>query len=164
MKRVLQVLVAVMALLALGNGSRVRYRANPDDVALLRLSWRTRGVAAKQCRKRTEEELEELPAHMRTPEVCEGRVANYRLNVRVDGGPVETLVLRAAGAHADRPIFVFKEIRLQPGNHSVDVDFFSTLHENPPHLKLARTFVVKSGEIAMITTDSDSGQLIMSGK
>ncbi|NIR39672.1 MAG: hypothetical protein GWO22_28105, partial [Actinobacteria bacterium] len=53
------------------------------DGALLRLSWRLRGVSIEECRTLSREELEALPAHMRRTEECTGRTVGYLLRVDV---------------------------------------------------------------------------------
>lgn len=161
MKRSAQIAVAVLLLLFIGALSRVGYMSGTRSDALLRLSWRTRGEAVKQCRKLTEEELEELPAHMRTPEVCTGRVASYQLDLSVDDRAFQPMRLRAAGAHADRPIYVFRELGLKPGEHNIAIAFYSTAHPNSERLTWRRRVSVKQGEILLVTADQETGQLAL---
>src|SRR5690606_15072501 len=91
--------------------------------AVLRLSWRVRGIRIQECRTLTPEELDALPPHMRRPEVCEGRIAPYRLRVRVDCRVLADTLVHAAGAREDRPVYVFREFRVVPGVHRVDLRF-----------------------------------------
>ncbi|HEX7091319.1 MAG TPA: hypothetical protein VF192_14350 [Longimicrobiales bacterium] len=127
MNAALRVAVAVvvtgMALAALAALSRAPYREPGADEAVLRLSWRVRGIRVQECRSLTPEELAALPPHMRRPEVCEGRIAPYRLRVRVDGRVLADTLVHAAGAREDRPVYVFREFRVLPGVHRVDLRF-----------------------------------------
>jgi hypothetical protein len=61
--------VSSAAMLLVGLGSRMPYRAAHHEAALLRLSWRIRGEHSEQCRDRTQAELDALPAHMRVARV-----------------------------------------------------------------------------------------------
>lgn len=161
MKRVLRLLMAAIALLAIGALTRVPFTPGTSDLALLRLSWRTRGEAAQECRNRTSAELEALPAHMRAPQICSGRVANYRLAVRIDDGPVRTRELRAAGARADRPIYVLWQDSLTPGRHEIEIEFYSMLHPDAPRLRLKRKVEVRQGDIVLVTYDDEEGDLFL---
>jgi hypothetical protein len=60
---------------------------------------------------------------MRREEVCEGRVLAYRLRVVLDGDTVADETVEPRGARADRPLYVFHEIRAQPGIRVLDVVF-----------------------------------------
>ncbi len=140
--------------------------AGPED-AMLRLSWRVQGTMIEECRTRTPEELEALAPHMRTPRVCTGRGADYELSVEVDERAVARDTLRAAGARRDRPVYVFREIDLEPGSYEVTVDFRALV---PPGFAgssqpLAYGFdgAVSLGpaQIALLTVDSSGRALVL---
>lgn len=122
-RAVLGVALVVASALAMGAASRFSYRADPGDEAELRLTWRTRAPLVEECRRLTQEEQDALPVHMRREEICEGRVASYRLEVRVDGAVLHRSTVRGAGARGDRPLYVFEALRLDPGHHDVHVVF-----------------------------------------
>lgn len=107
---------------ALGALSRVPY-GDPAEQAVLRLSWRVRGPRISECRTLTPDELDALPAHMRRPQVCEGRNLPYELLVEVDGHVVDAGLVLAAGARQDRPLYYHRQITLAPGTHHVRVRF-----------------------------------------
>jgi hypothetical protein len=117
--------LASVAILAIGAATRVPWTATPADRALLRLSWRAESETMQECRSLTEEELAELPVHMRTPEVCERRAVPYLLKVDIDGRTFLDDTLHGSGAREDRPVYVFREFALRPGTHAVDVEFFA---------------------------------------
>jgi len=139
--------------------SRVPISGASDEEALLRLSWRTIGIRIEECRRRTEEELAALAAHMRTPEVCTGRQAEYALSVVVDGDTVVQDTLIPAGARRDRPIYVFEDVPLVPGQYHVAVDFEALLPEGydpegrPVSFSWEGEVALTSGRIALITLD-----------
>jgi hypothetical protein len=108
-RAVLGLMLATLVLTGVGAGTRVPYRFSESDEAVLRLSWRLRGVRVEECRRLTAGELERLPAHMRREEVCEGRIAPYRLTLEIDGHQVEDGLVHASGARADRPLYVYRE-------------------------------------------------------
>ena len=121
--RVLPIVAASALMLGLiGWGSRADYRGASAEHALLRLSWRMRGERIENCRDRTQAELDALPVHMRTPRICETTPVPYRITVRIDGGPADTMTVLPAGAKHDRPIYVLRDIVMTPGEHRVIVN------------------------------------------
>lgn len=116
--------VAVAAILAaaIAAGSRFPWTGE-GETAIVRLSWRARGEKVEECRPLTEREQADLPVHMRRSEICEGRVLPYALRVAIDGKVVVSDMLHGAGAREDRPVYVFREIRVEPGIHSLRIDF-----------------------------------------
>ena len=117
------VVVSALATASLGWLARAPYHPPGSDTGLLRLSWRLRGEKVESCRPRTQAELDALPVHMRTPEVCEGRLVAYRLIVQVDSGQPDTVRIVPGGARGDRPVFVLHDMPLAAGPHRVRVSF-----------------------------------------
>ena len=156
-----RILIGLALLVAVGALSRAPYDSHRVDDAVLRLSWRLRGEPVQQCRNRTPAELEALPVHMRTPQVCSGRVSSYRLLVQIDDRVLPPMELRAAGAHADRPIYVFKEAPLSPGQHTIAVELFNTLHPDAHRLRFRERVNAKSGDVLLITHDDERGLFLL---
>lgn len=150
-------------LFGVGALSRVPYPgANArQTIALVRLSWRTRGDRLQLCRARTPEELARLPAHMRTPEVCAPEVTPYRLRVHIDGALVRERVVAAAGARADRPLYVFDQFRTRAGAHLVDVEFTPADNlRGAAGLRLRTRVELRPNQILLITHDPAQNRLI----
>ena len=116
-------LCSAAPVLLMGWLSRAPYDPPGSDAAVLRMSWRLRGQRIEECRPRTQAELDALPVHMRTPEICEGHLVAYRLVVRVGDAPADSLVFVPQGAKGDRPVFVMHEVPLAPGPQRVRVSF-----------------------------------------
>lgn len=156
----------VLALLLTGSVvglSQAPYTVESDDAARVRLSWRFR-ASVEECRELSEEELADLPAHMRRPVVCERRVPPHRLRVEVDGRSVLDEVIRAAGAQRDRPLYVFREITVAPGLHRVRIGFARVdgggeAREDADALSLETTLDLGPREVGLIVYDADAGVL-----
>lgn len=172
--RVAGVLVAVAFTGALAALSRVPYAEHEAGDALVRLAWRFRSDRVTRCRPLSADELAKLPRHMRQPEVCEGGLRPYRLTVEVDGVPRGDDTIRAAGATSDRPLFVFAEILVAPGEHRVRVLFEpvgsgeggvvpagSAGPVAPPPLRLDTAVTLGARQIGLITLDTDRGVLVV---
>lgn len=123
LSRGIGVLLALAITGAVGGLSQMPWSVDAGGPALIRFSWRAAGQRVEQCREPTAEDLAGLPDHMRPQEICERAMRPYQLRISVDGQLVTDQVLRAAGAQADRPIYVFVEHPVEPGAHAVRVDF-----------------------------------------
>lgn len=162
--------VAVVLTLGISAGSRVPVTFSSADDALLRLSWRMRGITAQACRTLPQEELERLPVHMRNPEACIGVIASYTLDVSVDGRVLAADTVRPPGARGDRPLNVLREYPLAPGDHQVSVRFRALLPagvEAPPEgiIEVAWEGSLRLGGrgVALVTLDEAGRMLVVRG-
>ena len=145
-------------------------QADPDE-AIIRLSWRALGVRLEECRRLTEEELEALAPHMRTPESCTGRNADYELRVTLAGAGVVTDTVHPTGLRTDRPVYVLRDFPVVPGSHKVTVSFKALV---PPEVTARRDtaplalsyegeLTLAAAEIALITLDPTGTALVRRG-
>lgn len=184
--------LAVAGVAAMGALTRTDHTATPADRAEIRLAWRARVPQMEECRRLTEAEQAELPAHMRREVVCEGRVASYRLEVVVDGAVRHRAVVEGAGARGDRPLYVFEAVPVAPGRHSVRVVFERIGSDRddeaagsrggdptgsgdrtgprsergrgvPDRLLLEERVELAGGDVLLITYDGEAEQLVVGG-
>jgi hypothetical protein len=162
MRWFLLVLVSGAAVLAIGWLARAPYQPPGGDSAVLRLSWRLRGERNETCRPRTQAELDVLPVHMRTPQICEGALVAYRLTVRLDDRAADTSRVVPAGAKADRPIYVFDEKRLVPGPHRVRITFAreDSVASGIAAFSFDTVLNTVAGEVELITMDAGGHGLV----
>jgi hypothetical protein len=166
--------LAMATAAALGALTRVPYTLEGAGDAELRLTWRTRASQVEECRRLSEAEREALPAHMRREEICEGRVASYSLEVRIDGEVRHASTVRGAGARGDRPLYVFDAIRLPTGHHEVEVVFerigatgadsamiAGRSGSVPDRLVLREPVELGAGEVALVTYDATARRLVL---
>ena len=97
-------------------------RAATADFAQVRLSLSARPERVEQCRQLSDDELARLPAHMRLRTQCEGYSASYRLAIVVDGQSLVLDTLRGGGLRHDRPIHVFREYDVPPGEKRLRIE------------------------------------------
>jgi hypothetical protein len=153
------VALAVFTTLAVGALSRVPYGVRDGETSLVRLSWRYRGEREEECRELSEEELARLPAHMRQPIVCEGQAVSFLLEVTIDGAAAARDTIRAAGARADRPLYVFRELPVTPGAHALRVSLRSLAGDGD--LDLDTRVDLAAGEVALVTLDAEGARLVL---
>lgn len=170
-RRTLGAVTAAASLALLGALSRVPYAAEPGAQALLRLAWRARGERVEQCRRLTPAELARVPAHMRQEFQCASRIVPYRLRVALDGREVINALVQAAGARHDRPLYVFRELRVPPGPHALAVRFARAETvpaagredetTTPPELRLDTAVLFLSRRAALVTYDEEQRRLTL---
>lgn len=110
---------------------------------------------------------------MRQEEVCEGRILPYRLVVELDGVAAVDEVIHGAGAREDRPLYVSRDLPVQPGPHRLAVTFARESHavgdsaiatgglRTPAHLTLDTTVAVASRRVVLVTYDEEREQLVV---
>lgn len=172
--RALGWLVAVLAVLATAALSRAPQRTGADESGVLRLSWAGRPDRIEVCRAVSESELANLPRHMRQPVICEGRSAEYRLQVLRDGDTLAAEPVWGGGVRHDRPIYLYREFPLAPGTHRLRVSFTRTdsastadtarrgrLDQLPVMLALDTAVIVRARAVLLVTFDPASERLVL---
>lgn len=171
MSRILAVLVAVGATGALGGLSQLPWSVDAGGAALIRFSWRATGERIDRCRAPTAEDLTGVPAHMQPEQICERGMLPFHLRIVVDGLTVADREIRASGAREDRPLYVFVEHPVEPGEHAVEVVFRPVpearrdddLDPVQP-LRLDREIEVESGQIVVVSLTGDGSSFAVLGE
>lgn len=143
--------------------SALPYDAADGEQGVVRLSWRYRIAPKRECRMRTQEELDALPVHMRTSEVCQRGIPSYRMSLQVDGEAIFEDVIRPAGAAGDRPLYVHRDLEVAPGEHRIVVRFLPLTDGEVGEggLSLDRVVAISAGEVLLVTYDANLDRLEM---
>lgn len=91
------------------------WQSLPPDMALVRLSFTHSGV--RSCRDRTEAELANLPANMRSSQICDRRRAPVRIEMDIGGQPVIAADLPPSGLAGSGPSRIYRRIEVPAGSH-----------------------------------------------
>jgi hypothetical protein len=142
-----------------------------QDQAVLRLAWTARPERIEECRQQSEEELAKLPAHMRQSMACIGTTATYRLEVRWNDRVVLQQSVRGGGLRHDRPLYLFHDINVAPGDAAVRVqlDRVESIRSIargrneaiPPSLLLERRLHLESRKVVLVTYDAERRDLVV---
>ena len=161
------VLVALLLTVTIGALSQVPYRAEASGQAWIRLSWRVSAPRIEECRTLTAEELAKLPVHMRRDQVCETTGIPYMLRITLNGEGVEETVIRGAGTRGDRPIYVYRELRVAAGTHRLKISLAPEIADGDAAgeagteaLELADDLDLTAGDVVLITRAED-GRLVV---
>jgi hypothetical protein len=137
-----------------------------SEESVFRLSWRADPIRVEACRQLTEQEIAELPAHMRRVEECTGGFADYELLVAIDDRQVLADTLSPSGLRGDRPVYVFHNEQVTPGAHRVDVSFTALIPEDVPNAEDPVTLTwegkvtVAPREVGLLTLDPTGTALV----
>ena len=161
MRAVRVVLCSGVIALGIAAAARAPYTPRGAADAVLRFSWRMNVTAQENCRTRTQQELDALPVHMRTPQVCTRDVANYRLITRIGDNAPDTLPITRGGVKGDRPLFVSHESALPPGPANITVELQRTAAGHVDILaRMDTAMTMVRGRIQLVTLDGD-GRLVL---
>lgn len=149
--------------LLLAGLARAPYQPRGSDEALLRFSWRLPAPVREDCRRRTADELEALPPHMRTAEVCERVVARYAMVTQIGDGAADTIALRGGGVKGDRPLFVLLDRPLEPGRHPVRVTLTRSIPgaASEPLAALDTVLAMRPGHVQLVTLEPETRRLVV---
>ena len=92
-----------------------------SDNAMIRVALSARPERIEVCRTLSEEELANIPQHMRQPVVCEGHTAQYQLELRHNDSLLLSRTVRGGGLRNDRHLYVLHELPVAPGSSRIDV-------------------------------------------
>lgn len=90
------------------------------DQAMIKVSFTHTAQRLGACRKRSDEELAQLPPNMRVREVCPRERAPVRIELDVDGQPAYRDVLKPSGLSRDGASSAYRRIVVAAGRHRVD--------------------------------------------
>jgi hypothetical protein len=108
-------IVTAAALLGMAWGSTAPLRVASASDAILRVSLGARPERIEVCHEQSDEELARLAPQMRQQVVCEGRTAQYRLQVHRNGQLIHSQIVRGGGLRQDRQLYVSRDLHVPPG-------------------------------------------------
>jgi hypothetical protein len=154
------VLVSTALIAPIAIFARAPYRPPGSDAAVLRFSWRMSIPAREHCRARTQQELDALPVHMRTLEICTRTETSYALVIRIDEQAPDTIHLVRGGVKGDRPLFVLEQRTLHEGTHRIRSGLERTVATGTELLAALDTTVeMKPGVVRLTTLPEGSHKL-----
>jgi hypothetical protein len=127
---------------------------------VLLLDWRLRGEETGSCLQAPEADLERLPVHMRGQDACLGRLPPYRLVLEIDGSVILDREVTGGGLRGDRPLTVYREIRVEPGRREIHARFFR--EDGDPaavELEVRETVDVEAGRVLLLVRRQDTGTM-----
>jgi hypothetical protein len=129
------------------------YRAFPEDVAEIKLSFSRAGEHTAECRRLTPEEIAALPANMRRPTDCPRSRVPVRVQVVLDGEVLYEASVPPSGLAGDGNSVIYEKFILMPGRHTLRVRMNDTRAEQGfPHDQ-EHHFEIAAGQILVVDFD-----------
>ncbi len=134
-----------------------KYRQIADDGALIKVSISHLGD--RECRKRSPEELAQLPPNMRAPLDCPRERSDIRLEVDVDGENVLHTVLRPTGLYGDGISTVYRRFEVKAGRHHLAARMNDNLVKPGFNFVKEEAVTLAPGQVMVIDFNPDRGGL-----
>lgn len=96
-----------------------KYRLLAQDQAIVSLTFSHAAQRIGECRRLTQEELNELPPNMRVPTDCPRQRHPISVEFRVDGAVLYQQKLQASGLWADGKATVYQRLQIDAGPHEL---------------------------------------------
>ena len=160
--------VTVVLCVALAAFSQWPVHEEPDG-AVVRLSWRMEPLRVEECRTLTDEELADVPAHMRRTEECTGGTVDYELVLTIDDREALVDTVAPSGLRRDRPVYVLHDQAVSAGRHHVAVAFSALVpadyvsEDGPTTLRWTGEMDLEPGEVGLVTLGSSERRLVRAG-
>jgi F420-non-reducing hydrogenase iron-sulfur subunit len=105
-----------------GVASNLGYASPQSPRSVLAVSFKHPGQMSENCEEMSEEELADVPVHMRKARKCERARSPVRLRVHVDGQPVVESSFAPSGLWSDGPSVAIERVPVELGEHTVRVE------------------------------------------
>ena len=106
------------------------YTYGNPEAATIKLSLSHAAARVKPCIRLTPEEMAELAANMRRPEVCERQRLPLILELDIDDRAVLRIEAQPSGLWGDGPASIYERIDVAPGTHEVSLRLRDTARED----------------------------------
>lgn len=134
-----------------------KYKQIPDDVALIKLSISHLGD--RECRKRTPEELKNMPPNMRAAMECPRERSDIKLEMDIDGQPAFQTVMHPTGLYKDGVSTVYKRFEVKAGTHQLAVRMNDNLVKPGFNFVKEEQITLKPNQVMVIDFNPDKGGL-----
>ena len=137
------------------------YRHLPEDMATIKLSLRHAGKLITECRDRTPEEMANLPANMRAPQICERERSPLILELDLDGESVYSEVLPPRGLHGDGRASVYRRLSVPAGSMQLSVRLKDDVNAEGFQYETSREVLLAPAQVLVIDFDEQNNHFEM---
>jgi hypothetical protein len=130
-----------------------RYQLLPPDQAIVSLTISHAGQRIGECRRLTQDELNELPPNMRKPSDCPRERHPVRVEFRVDGEVLFQQTAQPSGLWSDGKSTVYQRLRIDAGQHELFIGLNESGGDGDFDFELKSNAVLGSGQNLVIVFD-----------
>lgn len=129
------------------------YRLLAPDQAIVSLTFSHAGQRIGECRKLTQDELNELPPNMRNPMACPRDRHPIRVELWADGAVLFQEIAPPSGLWSDGKATVYRRLQVDAGRHELFVGMNDSGGDDGFDFELKSTQVLKPGQNLVIDFD-----------
>ena len=156
-----QIIAYVLFALFIGYfSSRPAYTHFDPQNAQVKLSFSHAGARKEECRRLTQEELNELPPNMRQPTDCPRERVSLVVDIQMNGERLYRASLPPSGLWGDGASTVYQRFAVQPGQHQVTARLRDSRRQEGFDYVKTETITVKAGMNFVIDFRADQGGFI----
>lgn len=143
------VFIAFVALLSVWPS----WRLLATDEALLSISFSHAAERIGECRRLTQEEMNELPPNMRRPDECPRERHPVRLTLHVDDELLFEETLPPSGLWSDGKANVYQRIRIVAGEHRLRIAMNDSGRDDGFDYERTETLAISPGQNLVLSFD-----------
>jgi hypothetical protein len=138
-----------------------RYRHLAHDQGLLKLSFSHPGQLVSECRRRTPEELGELPPNMRNPLDCPRERSPVTVQLALDGSVLARREIPPAGLSRDGPSTIYARFPVPAGSHRLSVQLDDSVREPGFNYTREEDVHIAPGQIVVVDFNPEKGGIVV---
>lgn len=143
------VFVAVLGIFSVWPG----YRLLEEQEAIVSLTFSHAADRVAECRRLTQEELNELPPNMRKPDDCPRERHPVHVELRIDDTLVYSKTALPSGLWRDGKANIYRRIAVSAGDHEVYVGMNNSGADYGFNFELQQHLTIAAGQNVVITFD-----------
>lgn len=133
------------------------YRYLDPDKALIKLNFSHAGQPKEECRRYTQEELDQLPPNMRRPMDCPRERVPLLVELEINGELHLKQSVPPSGIASDGAATVYEKFQVPSGTHTVSVRMRDSRREQGYDYAAEKVVNVESGQILVIDFEPETG-------
>ena len=137
------------------------YRHLAADQALLKLSFSHAGQLARECHRRTPEELAKLAPNMRAPLDCPRERSPVTVELSMDGQLLARRVGVPAGLSRDGASTLYERFVVPAGEHQVSVKFNDSVRTTGFNYVREDRVQLRAGQILVVDFNPHEGGILI---
>jgi hypothetical protein len=126
------------------------------DAATIKLSLRHSGIRLEPCKDRSQQELADLPANMRAPQICPRERSPLILELDLNEEPVYAETLQPRGLHSDGRTSVYKRLSVPAGKMDLQVRMKDDVNSTGFQYQQDYTVNVDPADVVVIDFDEQT--------
>jgi hypothetical protein len=130
-----------------------QYRVLGESEAMVSLTLTHAGQRLGECRRLTQEELNELPPNMRKPDVCPRERHPLRVDLLINDRLAYAVEAQPSGLWSDGKGSVYRRVAVNAGEHEIFVGMNDSGTDAAYDFELRRRVVIRPGQNLVISFD-----------